>query len=82
MRESLLDILADPVDRGPLTLVDAARDEHGEIIEGMVATTGGARYAIRHYIPRLVAGDDDGQRQVEDSFAFKWSRSRRTSRPA
>lgn len=72
MREALLDILVDPLDSQPLTLIDARYDEGGDIVDGALQTTAGSRYDITEHIPRFVATRDASQRQVERSFAFKW----------
>ncbi|HYY92948.1 MAG TPA: methyltransferase domain-containing protein [Pyrinomonadaceae bacterium] len=71
MRESLLEVLVDPVSKGRLR-VEATRAEGGEIIEGWLRGDGGRGYAIAVGIPRFVLTEDEGQRQTEGSFGFKW----------
>jgi SAM-dependent methyltransferase len=64
VRSELLDILADPVSGGALTLAegDELRSEDGR------------RYPIIRGIPRFVSTSDEGQRQTQSSFGYKWNR--------
>ena len=81
MRKALLDILADPVQRQPLTLVDARYDDAGDIVEGALESREGPRYEIDEHIPRFVTTEDASQRQVERSFAFKWQQQHTYTSP-
>lgn len=71
MRESLLELLVDPVSRTPLTLEPAVTTA-GEVLEGALRSHNGTRYPITNGIPRLLTLDDEQQRQIETSFGFKW----------
>lgn len=73
MRESLLEILIDPISKGRLS-VGAARSADGEVLEGALRGEGGRSYAITGGIPRSVLTEDEGQRQAEGSFGYKWAR--------
>jgi arsenite methyltransferase len=72
VRDSLLEILVDPVSKGRLR-VEATRGAGGEVLEGSLRGEGGRGYAITGGIPRFVLTEDGGQRQTEDSFGFKWA---------
>jgi arsenite methyltransferase len=75
MHRSLLKHLVDPESgEAPLRLVEVEEELDGEIMFGRLAAAGSGVYAIARGIPRLVPGMDDGQRQTEESFGFKWSR--------
>jgi SAM-dependent methyltransferase len=56
----------------PLELEDGRRDGD-EIVEGTLAADG-ARFPIREAIPRFVLTEDEGQRQTESSFGYKWTK--------
>jgi SAM-dependent methyltransferase len=73
MRKSLVDVLADPISKSPLTL-DESRSEGGEIIEGTLRSPEGRSYVISNGIPRFVLTDDSGQKQTERSFGYKWQK--------
>jgi arsenite methyltransferase len=73
VRESLLEILVDPISKGRLR-VEAARAADGELWEGTLLGGGGRSYAITEGIPRFVLTEDEGQRQTEGSFGYKWTR--------
>ena len=62
MRDELLEVLADPATREPLT-----RD-------GDVLRSGAGAYPVRDGIPRFVETRDDDQAATADSFGFKWER--------
>ena len=71
MRKSMLDILVDPVSKTPLRLDDADyRDS--DVIDGTLIGTEGRSYPIINGIPRFVLTEDSGQKQTQNSFAFKW----------
>lgn len=70
MHRVLLDLLRDPGSGGPLRLEAESTDE--DVCDG--ALVGERRYAIVRGIPRFVAVTDEGQRQTQESFAFKWNR--------
>lgn len=72
MRAALLDVLADPRSGDPLRM-RAERTVNGDVIKGALEAPDGQRYTIRAGIPRFAGGDDPGQAQVKDSFAFKWA---------
>src|SRR2546428_2146841 len=72
MRESLLDILADPVGFGPLRL-ERADERAGEIVSGILVGESGS-FPIRDAIPRFVQTQDEGQLQTESSFGYKWTK--------
>ncbi len=72
MRSELLEILVDPVTGAELRLEEEQRDGE-EIAAGVLAGTG-ARYPIVDSIPRFVLTEDEGQRQTESSFGYKWTK--------
>jgi len=61
MNNSLLNILVDPITKGPLRL-------DGE----WLYNTDGMVYPINNGIPRFVLTEDSGQKQTETSFGYKW----------
>ncbi len=73
MRHSLLDILVDPVSRSDLTLDvhDASGDD---VVSGDLRSGDGRTYPIVDSIPRFVQTEDEGQRQTQSSFAYKWTK--------
>lgn len=75
MRDTLLRWLVDPADGRSLTLespsIDPARP--GDIAAGRLKSESGRAYPIDNGIPRFVRRDDAGQRQVEESFGYKWA---------
>jgi arsenite methyltransferase len=72
MNISLLKVLVDPFSKTPLQLKAREKSEEGEICEGTLYGSESREYLIRHGIPRFVLTEDKGQRQTENSFAFKW----------
>jgi SAM-dependent methyltransferase len=72
MRLDLLEILVDPASGGALALESGELHE-GELVSGDLVAPD-ARYAIRDGIPRFVLTDDEGQRQTQTSFAYKWTK--------
>ncbi len=81
MKQSLLDLLVDPVQRDPLCLKQAEGD--GDTIDsGALSAADGATYAIRSGIPRLVVTEDAGQLQTSDAFGFKWGQRHTYDSPA
>jgi arsenite methyltransferase len=81
MKESLLDLLMDPVHRTPLKLEEAQR-EGQEIVSGLLCSDEGTTYAIQQSIPRFVTLKDAGQQQTQSAFAFKWSKRETYETPA
>jgi arsenite methyltransferase len=71
VRESLLEVLVDPVSKGRLR-IEATRTADGEVIEGSLKNDGGQSYRITDGIPRFVLTEDARQKQTESSFGFKW----------
>jgi SAM-dependent methyltransferase len=82
MRDVLIDILVDPVDRAPLRLLDATRGDTGDIERGRLQGSHARSYEIADSIPRFVSTDDVGQRQTERSFDFKWHQRELFTSPA
>jgi arsenite methyltransferase len=75
MRNSLLDILVDPVSKSPLRAEARGTAAGGaEIVEGVLRGEGGRAYPVTGGIPRFVLTEDAGQRQTLDSFGYKWRR--------
>lgn len=72
MNQHLLDVLADPVSGGPLTL-DIERTNGGDLLEGSLRADGRV-YPIVNGIPRFVLTDDRDQQLTATSFAYKWRR--------
>lgn len=73
MRESLLNILVDPVSKSSLILVDQ-KLEGAEITDGVLRNGDAHSYPIRNGIPRFVRTKDAAQKQTESSFGYKWGR--------
>ena len=71
MRESLLELLVDPLSKGSLSLEVSARSAD-EVLEGKLRSGDGHEYPISNGIPRLLVLDDAQQKQIETSFGFKW----------
>jgi arsenite methyltransferase len=63
MDSALVELLVDPIAKTPLV------PEEGEL-----RGAEGRSYSVRDGIPRLVAGDDEGQTQTARSFEHKWRR--------
>lgn len=72
MRSALLDVLVDPVSRSPLRAEAERAGADGQIVEGRLVADGGRSYPVARGIPRFVLTEDEGQRQTEDSFGYKW----------
>ena len=72
MHKSLLGVLADPVGRTPLTLEGRQNGTTGEVLDGSLRGGDSRCYPIVNSIPRFVLTEDEGQRQTETSFGFKW----------
>lgn len=73
MRDALVEWLVDPDGHAPLTLDAAERDAGGHILAGSLRSGTGPTFPVLRGIPRFVARNDEGQAQVERSFAFKWA---------
>jgi SAM-dependent methyltransferase/uncharacterized protein YbaR (Trm112 family) len=74
MHPQLLEVLADPVDRAPLSV--AGGDGGATIVSGRLVGSGGVEYEIRDGIPRMIPAqssvtEDDGATQR--SFGAKWT---------
>lgn len=76
MKPKLIELIADPVDGGKLTIADGA-DRDGEgILTGTLRSENGREYPIRDGVPRLVPGDQElslSQEGTADTFGSKWS---------
>jgi SAM-dependent methyltransferase len=73
MNRDLLDVLACPRCRGPLTLT-ATREADGEVESGALACGACATtHPIVRFVPRFVGADN-----YSSSFGFQWNRFRRT----
>jgi arsenite methyltransferase len=71
MKKALIDILADPISKAPLSPVGGQSGEE-TIIEGELRGSEGRSYVIRNGIPRFVMTEDSDQKQTESSFGYKW----------
>jgi arsenite methyltransferase len=73
VRRSLVEILVDPETGRPLGLLDEeAQDD--EVLAGVLVAESGQRFPITGGIPRFVLTEDEGQRQTESSFGYKWTK--------
>jgi arsenite methyltransferase len=72
MRKSLVDILVDPVSKLPMRLQIVDETDRGEILKGLLASKDNRTFPITKGIPRFVVTGDHGQKQVAESFGFKW----------
>lgn len=72
MHRSLLEILVDPVSKKELELNSFESDEENRIITGALLGDEARSYPIKNGIPRFVLTEDEGQKQTEGSFGFKW----------
>jgi SAM-dependent methyltransferase len=81
LKRSLLDLLADPVQRAPLCLERGEGDAEA-IDSGILRAADGASYEIRSGIPRFVTTDDPGQLQTSAAFGFKWQQRDISTSPA
>ncbi len=72
MHRRLLEILVDPIAKTPLQLEVAEESTDNEILTGSLRSSRGDTYAITNGIPRFVLTDDQGQKQTEKSFGYKW----------
>lgn len=72
MRESLLEMLVDPVSSTAFRL-DGPVEREGEIVAGSLQGERGS-YPIDNAIPRFVTTEDAGQRQTESRFGYKWTK--------
>lgn len=71
MRRWMLSVLVDPASGSPLELRNENVSPEGDVLEGELAANGRA-YRICNGIPRFVATADQGQKQTEESFGYKW----------
>lgn len=72
MHSFLLDLLVDPESKTPLTLEIDQVNGDDEIGTGALYSATGRIFPIEDGIPRFVRTGDQGQRQTQGSFAFKW----------
>jgi SAM-dependent methyltransferase len=73
VKQALLDLLVDPLQRLPLVLRGAT--VRGSAIEsGTLAAADGTGYPIRAGIPRFVFTEDADQLQTSNAFGFKWQK--------
>lgn len=72
MRESLLEVLVDPVTKTPLQIKPSALEGTNEVIEGVLSSANGRTYPVTNGIPRFLLTEDQDQKQTESSFGFKW----------
>ena len=72
MRSTLLPLLVDPHDRGPLEL-EPGEVDGDEILEGTLRSAERA-YLVTRGIPRLGATEDAHQDATGETFGFKWER--------
>jgi arsenite methyltransferase len=81
MKRALLDKLADPIARRPLSLgVDASQS--AVVDNGTLRSEDGAEYRITEGIPRFVLTSDAGQAQTSRAFGFKWKKRDTYDSPA
>jgi arsenite methyltransferase len=71
VHKSILENLIDPVSKQSLKL-EAGSCDGDEVIEGLLTSESGARYAISKGVPRFVTTQDAHQLQTERSFGYKW----------
>lgn len=81
MHRSLLANLVDPISRSPLQM-DEKRGDERHVIDGLLRGPDRRSYVVSNGIPRFVLTDDQGQRQTQASFGFKWSRRDTYDSPA
>jgi len=72
MRESLLSLLVDPIEKSVLEAQVDQWNSKGDLMSGFLRGAGGRSYRIVNGIPRFVLTEDDSQIQTKDSFGFKW----------
>jgi arsenite methyltransferase len=72
MEHSLLALLRNPSDGSELSLREERMDGE-KIAEGILASATES-YPITNGIPRFVHTNDEGQKQTEGSFGYKWQR--------
>ena len=73
MKPALYKILVDPVHKKSFGLRGQA-PKNDDVASATLVADDGAEYGISSGIPRLVTTTDEGQRQTERSFAFKWQK--------
>lgn len=73
MKPQLAELLADPIDLGPLVL-EAAEEREGEVMEGALRAGSGKTYPVTNGIPRFLTASDAGQLQTMKAFGYKWSK--------
>lgn len=77
----MLEHLVDPSDGTALILLDPTLEDT-KILSGRLCGASGNCYPIHRGIPRFVRTADEGQRQTERTFAFKWKRRETYDSPA
>jgi arsenite methyltransferase len=73
MRNSLLEILADPRDGSLLRVAKGKVSSDDWLEDGELRGSSGASYRVTNGIPRFVDDRDGAATQVADSFGFKWA---------
>jgi SAM-dependent methyltransferase len=81
MKRTLLEKLADPVQRKPLSL-EGATEGAPAVDAGVLRGADGAAYPITAGIPRFVLTSDAGQAQTSKAFGFKWKKRDTYDSPA
>jgi arsenite methyltransferase len=73
MKQELVTLLVDPVDRQRLELrvLSSLGDD---LVDGQLIASNGRTYAVNRGIPRLVVESDAAQAQTSDAFGFKWQK--------
>ncbi|HVT05054.1 MAG TPA: methyltransferase domain-containing protein [Thermoanaerobaculia bacterium] len=82
MKLSLLEKLADPIERKPLSLESSNSGTETFIENGILRAVDGATYPIVDGIPRFVLTGDIGQAQTSKAFGFKWKKRDTYDSPA
>ncbi len=73
MRNTLLELLADPGDGSALILTKGTASGDGWIEDGQLGGASGSTYRVSNGIPRFVGAADEAETQVAESFGFKWA---------
>jgi ubiquinone/menaquinone biosynthesis C-methylase UbiE/uncharacterized protein YbaR (Trm112 family) len=82
MRQSLYNLLVDPIHFKILSLERREIDEYENILTGQLCAEDGTYYPIWKGIPRFVQTDDHAQLQTSKAFAFKWKKRDTYDSPA
>lgn len=78
MKQTLVEILRDPVTGERLTLINAAPAGSDTIESGALRSPSGTEYPITEGVPVLVRPDQfaEGQKETVDSFSWKWTKAK------